>query len=70
MRNLLRTVAFASALTSGSVGAMTFGSFPITNDDNSRIIMSMTGKIELGDYAKFIRFFRNLPYDIVVVGFL
>jgi hypothetical protein len=70
MRNLLHAVAFASALTSGPVDAMTFGSVPITNDDNLRIIMSMTGKIELGDYNKFIDVFRNLPEDIIVVGIL
>ena len=70
MRHLLRTVAFASTLTSGSVNAMTFGSFPIKDGDNSRIIMSMTGGIEAGDYVKFINFFKKLPEDIVVVGFL
>ena len=70
MRHLLRTVAFASTLTSGSVNAMTFGSFPIKDGDNSRIIMSMTGGIEAGDYVKFINFSKRLPEDIVVVGFL
>jgi hypothetical protein len=70
MRNLLRIVAFASALISGSADAMTFGSIPINNGDNSRIIISMTGEIGLGDYTKFINVFRNLPEDVVVVGFL
>jgi ATP-dependent protease ClpP protease subunit len=70
MQNLLRTVAFASVLTSGSVNAMTFGSLPINDDDNSRMIISMTGKIETGDYAKLINVFKSLPEDIVVVGFL
>jgi hypothetical protein len=68
MRNLIRTVAFASALTSGSVSAMTFGFFPINNNDNSRIIISMTGQINRGDYSKFINVFRSLPEDTVVVG--
>jgi hypothetical protein len=70
MRNLLRIVAFASALISGSADAMTFGSIPANNGDNSRIIISMTGEIGLGDYSKFIKVFRNLPEDAVVVGFL
>ena len=41
-----------------SVDAMAFGSFPINNDDNSRMIISMTGKIETGDYARFINVFK------------
>jgi hypothetical protein len=59
-----------TALISGSADAVTFGSFPIDNNDNSRIIVSMTGKIELGDYAKFINVVKNLPENTVVVGFL
>jgi hypothetical protein len=70
MKNLVQTVAFASTLISGSTDAMTFGSFPVNINDDSRIIISMTGQIDLGDYAKFVDVFRNLPEDTVVIGFL
>jgi len=58
------------ALISGSADAMTFGSFPIDNNDNSRIIISMTGQIDRGDYTKFINVFRSLPEHTVVVDFV
>ena len=70
MQNLLRTAALATALISGSADAMTFGSIPVNNGDNSHIVISMTGEIELGDYAKLINVFRTLPEDTVVVGLL
>jgi hypothetical protein len=70
MKTLFRNIAFASTLISGSTDAMTLGSFPVDNSDNSRIMISMTGQINLGDYNKFINLFRNLPEDSVVVGFL
>jgi hypothetical protein len=70
VKNLLQPVAFASVLISASADAMTFGSIPVDHSDNSRIIISVTGKIELGDYKKFIDVFRNLPEDTVVVGLL
>ena len=69
VENLLRTVALATALISVSADAMTFGSFPINNNDNSRIIISMAGQINPGDYTKFINKFKSLPEDTVVVGF-
>jgi hypothetical protein len=68
MKKFLQTVAFASTLISGSTDAMTFGSLPVNNSDNSKIIISMTGQIDLGDYTNFIDVFRNLPEDTVVVG--
>jgi len=70
VQNLLRTGALAMALISGSADAMTFGSFPIDNNDNSRIIISMTGQIDRGDYTKFINVFRSLPEHTVVVDFV
>jgi hypothetical protein len=69
-KNLLWTVAFATALISRSADAMTFKWFPTNNNDNSRIIISMTGQINRGDYTRFINVFKDLPEDTVVVGLL